>query len=67
MVKIGKRQRIRNALRRGKQKNPKELAGCYSKIKYNDYDSAKNAAEKLINAHPYKCKFCNKYHVGRNQ
>lgn len=61
----GKRQRIRQMLRKG-QNSPKYLASCYGKIQHGTYDQAKAAAlEKPSIVKPYRCQFGEHYHIGR--
>lgn len=61
-----KKNYIRQRKRRDCSVNTKELASCYGKIRHSDYEAAKRAnAQKIEFVKPYKCKFCDFYHVGR--
>jgi len=60
-----KRAKIRRLKRQGKNVDARYLAGCYGKIKYDSYIEAKEAADKAINAHAYKCDYGDHYHKGR--
>jgi hypothetical protein len=64
---ISKRARIRRQLRKNRALAPKQLAGCTGKIRYDSYHDAKLAADRVINAHAYKCLFCQFYHKGRKR
>lgn len=60
-----KQQKIRAMKRRGFKGNSQKLAGCLGKIRYATYSEALEAAGAMVNAHAYKCDFCNYYHKGR--
>ena len=63
---IGKRKKIRQQLRNGVAKSPKELASCTGKIRHSSYEAAKRSNDKKIAfVRPYKCEWCPFYHVGR--
>lgn len=67
---VGKHKRIKTAVRqaqkRGKHLNPKQLASCTGKIRHSTYEAAKSHnAQKGDAVKAYKCKFCPYYHVGR--
>lgn len=63
---IGKRKHIRMKLRSG-ARNPKQLASCHGKIRYDKKAAHTEADNKPANVKAYKCKFCAYYHVGRQQ
>ena len=66
MAKLGKRQYIRDRVRRsGGKVNPHYLASCYGKVRFDSFEDAKAAADKLGEAKAYKCQLCDYYHRGR--
>ena len=65
--KIGKRKYIRMMVNNG-HKDPKELASCYGKVRFNTYEDAKVQSDRKPEiVKPYHCKYCGKYHIGRRQ
>lgn len=58
-----KRARVRR-LTKQTGKNPKELASCYGKIRY-DRLGAKQRADGISTMKAYNCRFCDYWHVGR--
>lgn len=63
---IGKRKRIRIQLRRNPEPGPHYYASCYGKIRRTKYEA--NEESRLNTAvKPYKCHYCNFYHVGRRE
>lgn len=54
------------------RKNSKQKRICEAKIKYASKEAAQIVVSKLFKSqglckHPYKCKFCGKWHVGSNK
>lgn len=43
--------------------SPNMLRGCYGKVRYQDYESAKERAE-LLGCKAYRCQFCKYFHFG---
>lgn len=65
MGRIGKRKHIRMKLRKGKNLNPRELAGCYGKVRYSKQERTRALDGRPGFVHFYKCDFCPNYHLGR--
>lgn len=57
------RKQYKKALEKGKHVDPKMLASCYGKARF---DSMERAKEDLYHTQKaYKCRFCKFYHRGR--
>lgn len=68
-MKVGKKKYIKNRLKNNKQGlAPKYYASCYGKIRHTSYLDAKLASsEKPEIVKPYKCQYCQFYHIGRRR
>lgn len=46
-------------------------AGCEGKVRYHSYIDAQSVADRIAErshrrrVHPYRCRFCNGFHIGR--
>lgn len=65
MATRGKRKTIRQQLRRNPNQNPRELASCYGKIRYNKQDKERALENRPHFIKFYRCQFCPYYHIGR--
>lgn len=65
MGRIGKRKHIRMKIRKGVSKNPRQLAGCEGKVRYEKTDRERALAGRPSFVHFYKCDYCKYYHLGR--
>lgn len=65
MVRMGKRQWIRQRIKNNPAANPRKLASCEGKIRYEKKDRQQALENRPSNIHFYKCDFCRYYHIGR--
>lgn len=67
MGKIGKRKYIRQRTRKDPHLNPRQMAACYGKVRYQKTDKDKALAGRPDFVKFYKCDFCKFYHIGRRK